>query len=408
MVSRRFVALATLAIFLLCCVHIVSYINVFRFWHDRLRGMVFSLLGHADPKAAARCAAQLRVYPQTSIADDAKFLIESKTISSSQSRIVIINASLVVVEDNFVDGWAVKGSDIIALALLTGDTSSYSITLYDAHGAAIDCSSKQQLSSQKVTHHAAIIVCPFISLRDLNARMQLTSATTNQTACMCCSVAKKLVFRINSKYFYLQPLIRFPNANIAIILPVIYGDVDPISISRWLSHATLVLGLDTVIVYSRNSTETFDQTGILRPFYSLNSAKKIVIVDISQIQGLHTHYYGQQFAINDAFLRGIGAVEYLGSFDADEFLEIPSGVNITAFLRKKFCNQVSSACINYNYAAMSIGSFMVLSYSSNITHEDLAYFCTTGLLRESSSLSPEAECYNDMEPKLPPEVFHQI
>jgi hypothetical protein len=392
MVSRKFVALATLTIFLLGCVHIFS---------------IFIWLGHADPKVATNCAAQLRVYPTTNIADDAKFLIESEIISSSQSRIDIINASLVLVEDNFVDGWAVKGSDIIALALLTGDPSSYSITLYDAQGATIHCSSEQQLFPQKVAHHVAIIVCPFSSLRDLNARMQLTSATKYHSACIFCSVATKLAFRINSKYFYLQPLIRFPKANTAIVLPVIYGDVDPISISRWLSHATHVLGVDTLIVYSRNSAETVDPKGLLRPFYSLNSANKIVIVDISQIQGLHTHYFGQQFAINDAFLRGIGAVEYLGSFDADEFLEIPPGMNITAYLRKKFCNQVGSACIHYNYVALSIGSFIVNSNSSNITHRDLAYFCTTGLLREFSSLSPEAECYNDIEPKLPPEVFHK-
>jgi hypothetical protein len=191
-----------------------------------------------------------------------------------------------------------------------------------------------------------MIRCPFSSLQDLNARMQFTSMMRNSSACTCCSFGQTLAFSINSKYFYLSPLKGFPNSSTAIVLPVIYGDFDPTIVLHWLTHThnTRVLGVDTVIVYSQNSTETFDRNGRLKMFYSSFPNSSIVIVDIPQIDGLNTHYYGQQYVINDAFLRAVGAVEFLGSFDVDEFLEIPPGQNITEYLRQKLCRKVGSVC----------------------------------------------------------------
>jgi hypothetical protein len=226
----------------------------------------------------------------------------------------------------------------------------------------------------------------------------------NLSRCTCCSFDNRLAFSLNSKYFYLLPLERFPKSSTAIILPVFFGNIDPFVLSHWLEHNTRVLGADVVIVYSQNATETFDPMGRLQPFYSLNSANSIVIVNVPQIQSLDTHYHGQQFAINDALLRSIGTVEYLGSFDADEFLEIPSGFNITAYLRYKFCNKVDRPCTEYKFAGLGIGSFMIDTYSSIMDHRDQLYFCTTGLIHNYSYLPSQAECFNDMDDKLAPEV----
>ena len=259
-------------------------------------------------------------------------------------------------------------------------------------------------------HRVANIICPFPSTSDMFLRMRWPSETQNASLInsnpsMCCSVNQSLAFSLNSNHFYLLPLERFPKSGTAIVLPVFFGAIDEILLSHWLTHNTRVLSADVVIVYSLNATETFDPNGRLQPFYSLNSASSTVIVNAPQIQNLQLHYHGQVFAINNALLRSIGTVEYLGSFDADEFLEIPSGFNITAYLRKKFCNNVDRPCTEFNFAGLGIGSFMVDSYSSIIDQRDLFYFCTNGLIHNYSYLPAQAECYNpEGWDKVAPEV----
>jgi hypothetical protein len=256
------------------------------------------------------------------------------------------------------------------------------------------------------------IICPFPSKSDMFSRLRWSSGTQNaafknSTQCTCCSVDSILAFSLNSKYFYLLPLERFPKSSTAIVLPVFFGAIDEVLLLHWLTHNTRVLGTDAIIVYSLNATETFDPNGRLQPFYSSSST---VIVNVPQIQNVQLHYHGQQFAINDAFLRSIGTIEFLGSFDADEFLEIPSGFNITTYLRKKFCNNFDRPCAEFNFAGLGIGSFMVDSYSSIIDHRDHFYFCTNGLIHNYSYLPAQAECFNDVEDKdkVAPEVCCNI
>jgi hypothetical protein len=74
-------------------------------------------------------------------------------------------------------------------------------------------------------------------------------------------------------------------------------------------------------------------------------------------------------------------------------------------LRQKLCRNVSSVCAEPTSTALGIGSFMVDTYSSHIRHDDHLYFCKTGSIHNYSYLPAEAECYNDMEPKLPPQVW---
>lgn len=60
---------------------------------------------------------------------------------------IIINSSLVSVENNFIGGWVVKGNDIVASALFAGGGSSHSIILHDAWCSALQCSARQDVSS---------------------------------------------------------------------------------------------------------------------------------------------------------------------------------------------------------------------------------------------------------------------
>jgi hypothetical protein len=243
-----------------------------------------------------------------------------------------------------------------------------------------------------------------------NYHSKNTSDSQQMSKSRRCYFANCLAFTINSKYFYLMPLQRFPTvrttSKTAVVLPVIFGNVDATMLHHWLAHTSRVVGTDTVVVYSSNSQETFDPNGRLKPFYSLNVPSTIVIVNMPQIQNLHTHYHSQQFVINDVLQRSIGAVEYLGSFDADEFLEFPASLTLVQYLRAKFCNN-ADACGEHKFAALGIGSLMIDSYSSNIDPQHHTYFCSTGLTHNYSYLPSQAECYNDEDPKLPPEVcFH--
>ena len=263
-------------------------------------------------------------------------------------------------------------------------------------------------------HRFGNIVCPFSSVQDMSLRMRwhseqgnnnLSNASDPQQICESrrCSFANCLAFTIDSKYFDLMPIQRFPASKTAVVLPVIFGNADATMLHHWLAHTSRVVGADTVVVYSSNSQESFDQNGRLKPIYSSNVPSTIVIVNMPQIQNLHTHYHSQQFIINDALQRSIGAVEYLGSFDADEFLEFPASLTLVQYLRAKFCNNADT-CGEHKFAALGIGSLMIDSYSSNIDQQHHAYFCSTGLIHNYSYLPSQAECFNDMDDKLPPEV----
>lgn len=70
--------------------------------------------------------------------------VHNESVSTSP---IIIDSSLVSVENNFIDGWVVKGDDIVASALFVGNPTSYSIILHDARCSALQCSARQDVSS---------------------------------------------------------------------------------------------------------------------------------------------------------------------------------------------------------------------------------------------------------------------
>ena len=85
---------------------------------------------------AAACA-------QSKAAADAIAAADSIAAESQPSWPVIINASLVEVDRHYIDGWAVKGSDIVATAVFEGWPNSHSVHLIDAHGSAMPCKAEQ-------------------------------------------------------------------------------------------------------------------------------------------------------------------------------------------------------------------------------------------------------------------------
>ena len=68
---------------------------------------------------------------------------DSIAAASSSSWPVIINASLVQVDRHYIDGWVVKGADIVATAVFEGWANSNAIHLIDARGAALPCKAEQ-------------------------------------------------------------------------------------------------------------------------------------------------------------------------------------------------------------------------------------------------------------------------
>lgn len=237
--------------------------------------------------------------------------------------------------------------------------------------------------------------------------MQWGSRTPNVSAvtayCRCCSVAKTIAMSLDSKIVYLPPLRHFPKASTAIVLASIFGDPPANVLANWMAHNTNVLGVGLIIVYSQNEADTFDRNGVLKPFYEFNSGRGVVIVNVPEIKALVTHYYNQQYVVNNALLRGIGAVDYLGSFDSDEYLEIPPGYNLTTYLQTALQCQFSPAdasiCTSHKFAAADIGSFMI----SDLSGFDLSAklrFCSNGSIDDYSYLPSRAECYGDQTPEV--------
>ena len=252
------------------------------------------------------------------------------------------------------------------------------------------------------------------------ATTERDNVTDARPSCSCCSVAQTIALSLNSNIIHLHPLRRFPKANTAIVLPVIFGNSNADFLSVWLAHHRRVLGVDLIIVYSLNATETFDRSGSLRSFYELDAGRGAAIVNMPQIQSLDSHYHHQHFVINNALLRSIGAVQYLGSFDADEFLDIPRGHNITSYLQAALALQChtnfntsfntsltdvtapseAAGCTSHKFAALSVGSLMINSYFTGLNQDALARVCTSGYMLDYSYLPPRAECHDDQTPEV--------
>ena len=238
--------------------------------------------------------------------------------------------------------------------------------------------------------------------------MQWGSRAPNTSAlptnCRCCSVAATIAMSLNSKIVYLPPLRHFPKASTAIVLATIFGDPPANVLALWMAHNTNVLGVELMIVYSQKQADTFDRNGVLRPFYEFNSGRGVVIVNVPEIQALETHYYNQHFVINNALLRSMGAIDYLGSFDVDEFLEIPPGYSMSTYLQAALQCHASpsdaSICTGHKFAAVDIGSFMISGYYSGFDFGAKFQFCSTGSIDDYSYLPSRAECYGDQTPEV--------
>jgi hypothetical protein len=99
----------------------LSYLHT----HAVVRHVKASACAHSQAAAAASAAA------------------DSIAAASSSSWPLIINASLVAVDRHYIDGWVVKGADVVATAVFEGRVNSHAIYLIDARGAALKCQAEQ-------------------------------------------------------------------------------------------------------------------------------------------------------------------------------------------------------------------------------------------------------------------------
>jgi hypothetical protein len=76
-------------------------------------------------------------------AADAIAAADATAIKAESSWPVIINALLIVAGGHHIDGWVVKGTEIVASALFEGLPNSISIHLIDARGAVVPCKAVQ-------------------------------------------------------------------------------------------------------------------------------------------------------------------------------------------------------------------------------------------------------------------------
>ncbi len=227
---------------------------------------------------------------------------------------LIMNLSLIAAGNVYVGGWVIKGKSIVMSALFPEDPSSFAIHLQDSHGLHLHCSSQRTSDKVSTLYVPALIVCGFSSASDMNQRMNwspLTSISAPPCTVHCSDTsASTVVISIHAFEIHVPRLEPFPSASAAIVLPVLHNDLNPLALSRWITHNRMVLGVELLIVYSLNSQLSFDRDGLLASFYE--SGTGVVIVNAPQLGRLKSYYHNQHFVINDALLRGIGAVSYIG------------------------------------------------------------------------------------------------
>jgi hypothetical protein len=166
MVRRALIATATIAAFVLYCVIIFassrwgltlrrpSHLLIKHNFAVRRQANSTDVLTHDTGTGEAKAAAEgvaasfscnaadcphLRARAAATAAADA---IASRPVSP---RTIIINATLISVDGDFIDGWVIRGSSIVASALFDGDPQTKRIMLYDAAGSGVSCSTTERI-----------------------------------------------------------------------------------------------------------------------------------------------------------------------------------------------------------------------------------------------------------------------
>jgi hypothetical protein len=218
----------------------------------------------------------------------------------------IMNLSLISTDDVYVDGWAIKGSSITMSALFPENAGPLVIHLREVTGVYLPCS-LQRFFNISVPYVSGYIMCKFSSVSEMIRRIGCSQPTSGSTwGCLSNSSAQTVVISINALIIYVPRLTPFPAAKSAIVLPTLHNDINPLALSRWISHNRLVVGVELIIIYVVYSEMNswlllFNQPGA-----------GIVIVNAPQLGQLKSHYHHQYFIINNALLRGIDAVDYIG------------------------------------------------------------------------------------------------
>lgn len=218
-----------------------------------------------------------------------------------------MNLSLISTDGVYVDGWAIKGSSITMSALFLESTGPLIIHLRDAAGFSLPCSLQRFSGNISVPYVPAYIVCNFLSVSEMFRRIDCSQLTPGSTGgCLTNSSVQTVAVSINDLIIYVPRLTPFPTAKSAIVLPALHNDINPLALSRWILHNRLVVGVELIIIYVVYS----ELNNMMLLFNQLGAG--IVIIDAPQLGHLKSHYHNQYFITNNALLRGIGAVDYIG------------------------------------------------------------------------------------------------
>jgi hypothetical protein len=132
----------------------LSYLHT----HAAVRHVKAAACAHSHAAAAASAAA------------------DSIAAASPSSWPLVINASLVDVDRHYIDGWVVKGADVVANAVFEGWANAHAIYMIDARGAALACKAEQITSQGNDMCNPFV----FVPLRTLCLRNWLTQASDRQ------------------------------------------------------------------------------------------------------------------------------------------------------------------------------------------------------------------------------------
>jgi hypothetical protein len=94
---------------------------------------------------------------------DAIYAANVVTAQSKLSWPVIMNASLFVVDRNYIDGWVIKGTDIVSSAIFEESPESHSLHLIDARGSTVPCKAQQHTwHGTRVCVCVCVCVCVYV------------------------------------------------------------------------------------------------------------------------------------------------------------------------------------------------------------------------------------------------------
>lgn len=135
-----------------------------------------------------------------------------------------------------------------------------------------------------------------------------------------------------------------------ICLPTLFSKVNCTLLWNWVWYYTRILHVSQVIVYS-----TYEN----KQCHTALKNMPILWFQITQLDKMNIHYHGQVFVINEAFMMFEKYASWIGFFDLDEFLVVPTNYS-------SLSHYLEQQRIDRKKEIFSFGSFPIESSKSEI------------------------------------------